>query len=250
MRRVARAPDKAVIVWFGIRVARLAGRHTLLQGAGRCTTASASSSTAASTGPARASRWRRGTVRRHVLRHDRTGARQPHTAVVLSVGVHPVGAALIDRHPIHLPDRQRDAGVAGGIRRRSENAHFVVAGHNVVAGHRRRRVPPDVMAVAAAAAPRHPDLSAVARPPQGTVGDQHMVGIIRRYADANVVAGATDQAAIPARVAPRLSAVVGSPQRSLRFRLQPLHAVGTGLNEGVHAVAVRRRDRDVGFAVR
>ena len=160
---------------------------------------------------------RRRCIGRDVGRDDRSIARKSHAAVVLAIGVDPVRRALIHGRAIHLSDGQRDAGVALWIRRRSEDAHAAVAGHDVVTGHAWRRVPPDVMTVAAPAAATAPDLSAVARSPQRAVRDQHVVGIVRRHADADVVARASDQPPIPAHVRPRLAGVVGSPQRALRF---------------------------------
>ena len=207
----------------------------------------AAAATAASAGRRPLPRRRRRRVRRHVRRHDWTPARQAHAAVVLPIGIDPVRIALVDRHAVHLPDRQRDAGVPGRVRRRSEDAHAAVAGDDVVPGHGRVRIPPDVVTVAAPAAADAPDLAAVTRAPERAVRDEQMIRIVGRDADADVVAGAADEPAIPAHVLPRPPGVVRSPDRTLCFGScawrAPLHAVRAGLDQRVHPVAVRRQRR-------
>ena len=118
-----------------------------------------------------------------------------------------------------------------------------------MAGHIRVGVPPDIVTVAAAAAGPGPDLSAIARPPECAVRDHQVVRLVRRHANPDVVAGAANQPAIPAHVAPALPAIVRSPERPLRLGLEPFHAVRARLDQRVHPVAVGGRDRDVGLAI-
>ena len=65
--------------------------------------------------------------------------------------------------------------------------------------------------------------------------DQHLVGVDRIDRDADVVAGAADQGAVPAHDTPGGARIVRAPQRSLV----------RSLDQRVHAVGIRRRNRDV-----
>ena len=109
---------------------------------------------------------------------------------------------------------------------------------------------PDVVAVAAAclflrefewataiAAER---LATILRAVEAAARNEDVVRILRVDRQANVVAGAADERAIPAHRRPGRPGIVASPERSL---------VG-GLNQGVHPLRIRRRDCDINLAHR
>src|SRR4030095_15689123 len=131
----------------------------------------------------------------------------------------------------------------------AKDRHAAVVRRDVVTLGAWRCVPPDVVAVTASAAARE-NLSAVARAPQRTIGDQNVIRVVRRHANPNVITRAPNQPAIPTDVGPRRAAIVRTPERSLRLRRQALDAVRAGLNQRIHAQLVRGRDRDVRLAKR
>src|SRR6185437_9994187 len=166
-----------------------------------------------------------------------------HGAVVLAVGVDPVGDAVIGGDVIHLAvgNADREHLFSGG------DAGAAVVGENVAA--RDLGVHPDVVAVAArrvqtgraglgAGAGLVEGLAAIVGAVETAVGDQHVVRVLRVDGNADVVAGAADEGAVPVDVAPGRAAIIAAPERAL---------VG-GLDERVHALGVAGRDGDVNLA--
>ena len=176
-------------------------------------------------------------IARHVRDRHRRVRRPAHRAVVLTVAVDPVRHPVVGADVIHLPDRQRHALAA----RRARNPRAAVVGQHEAAAV--LRIDPDVVAVAAAAATASAAAkrdAAVARSMEAAVQDEQVIRILRIDLHADVVARAADERAIPADGLPRRAAVFRSPQRALI----------RGLNQRVHPLRIRRRDRDVDLADR
>ena len=229
---VARRPDDVGIGRIRDGEAGLAAAECVIP-RNDCTAAptAATASSAAATAAGQRSAGARGVVRDRLRRV----ARAAHRPVVLPVAVDPVRHLVVDGDVVHLPDRQRMRWKfcpwlvvicippSSVIAKRS--AFF---GSNQMSWQSPQ--PPHGWNVDAA----------VGRSMRAAVGDEHFVGVGRRDAEPDVVAGAADQRAIPAHDLPRRSAVVRAPERAL---------IG-GLNQRVDAVRVRRRDRDVDLADR
>ena len=98
-------------------------------------------------------------------------------------------------------------------------------------------IEPDVMRVAA-----HRDLlerfASIDGAPERRVGDVHLVAVVARDLDSDVVTGAADESAVIVHGAPVVAAVVRAPDRPLIRRL----------DEGVDPVRIGRGDRDVDLA--
>jgi hypothetical protein len=210
--------------------ARLPGRSAAASaGAAGFTPAAPAAAPAAACGSCgRAVGWGR-----HVGYGDRRVTRAAHGAVVLPVAVDPIRHLVVDRHVIHLADRQRHAGevlaVIGG------DAHPAVpCGYPVVGIH---RVHPDVVAVPASASGNRESKSPVGRPVEAAVGDQHFVRIGRVDRNPDVVSRAPDQGAVPTHHPPGSPGIIRAPERSLVW----------GLNQRIHALGVRRGNGDVDF---
>ena len=164
---------------------------------------------------------------RNVRHGNRGGVRATHRAVVLPVAVDPVRHLVVHGHVVHLADRQHKRREALPVVPRVSGAG--VAGRHPV--RRVARVHPDVVAIPAAAARDRERLPAVERPVEAAVRHQHLKVVLRIHGHADVVAGAPDEAPVPAHHLPLLTAVVGAPERSL---------VG-GLDQPIDPLGVRRR---------
>src|SRR5438093_1063137 len=162
--------------------------------------------------------------------------RAAHRAIVLHVAVHEVRHLRVDRHVIHLPDRQRDALNAAAVLLCDAETR-IVRDHEAL---RVLRIPPDVVVVAAPVDPLLERAPAVGGLPERAVRDEHFVLVHGRNGKMDVIAGAADQRALPVDDAPRTAAVVRAPQRSLVRRL----------DQRIDATGIVRRDRDVNLSKR
>ena len=150
-----------------------------------------------------------------VTRHRRI-ARPAHRAVVLPVAVDPVRHPVVDGDVIHLADRQRHAELAV--------LRVLIARAAVAGQHPVRRRSSDRSRCRDSRRSRRPHRAserhaAISRSMEAAVHHEHFVGVLRIDVDADVVAGAADERAIPTHHPPRRARVVRSPQRSLVRRL-------------------------------
>jgi hypothetical protein len=109
---------------------------------------------------------------------------------------------------IHLADGQRDAVERLAVIR--SDAHPAVTGRDPVIGI--LRIHPDVVTVAAPASLDRECLPAVHRSMEGTVGDEHLVGVRGIHHDPDVIPRPADERAIPAHDAPCRARIVRSPE--------------------------------------
>ncbi len=168
-------------------------------------------------------------------------ARAAHGAVILHVAVNLVRHVVIDGHVVDLADRQCNA-VDAGLHR----VLRVVVGDDVHAAIVRDDdalavgIHPDIVRVAAAPVDAAERFAAIGRLPEAAIGHQHLIRIGRRHGEADVIAGAADERALPVDDRPVFAAVIGAPDGAL---------VG-GLDEGVDPFRILRRDGDVDLADR
>src|SRR6185312_3165452 len=155
--------------------------------------------------------------------------------VVLHVGIHPIGHAVVDGDVVHLAYGQLHVVpcLAG---RRADFRAAVVADHDPAGVG---RIDPDIVVVAAPMdLPER--LASVPGEIEGVACNVDLVLVGWRDREANRVTGALRQQPAVALHVPVLAAVIGTPQRpGLR-----------GLDEGIHALRSGRRDGHVDFAHR
>ena len=174
-------------------------------------------------------------------RNDRSRlrvARPTRGRTILSIAVHEIGNAVVDRHVVHLRQRQLYLEPALAAIRRHREATVVAHRHPVAI----RRVDPDVVVVAARrfAFRRIRDrLAAVERLRPARREEVRLVLVVGHHAHAAVVRCATHDLPVARDERPLLTPIVGAPQPSLLpvGKVPRRHAVAR-LDERVHTVGV------------